>query len=314
MYKSIMVPLDGSGFAEEALPTAIRLARAGGGRLVLARVVDRAAPSLLLTSALAEEAWTDTPADRAADYLEEVSDRILHRTGVHSDIVVLKGGVASSLRKEAAQRQCHLIVMSTHAHGPFGRAFQSSVADKIARSAACPVLFVRAGGAKRDWNVHRRFVHILVPLDGTHPSEHALHPAIEMSNLDDARLTLLHVAQPQLAGAIVGTAPFPTGGDHEVEPEEAERMSWAYLHSVAERVEQQRIRPHTDVHFLIGTPAEEILDFADGNAADLIVMTTRGLGGVRRMVLGSTATSVLHHARAAVMLIPPVVVPPLAKG
>lgn len=306
MYKSIMVPLDGSGFAEEALPTAIRLARASGGRLVLARVVERAVPSVLLTSALAEEAWSDAPADRAADYLEEVSDRILSRTGVHSDMVLLKGGVASSLRKEAARRKCHLIVMSTHAHGPFGRVFQSSVADKMARSAACPVLFVRAGGAKRDWNIHRRFVHILVPLDGTRASEHALRPAIEMANLDDARVTLLHVAQPQLVGAAVGTGSFQTGGEPDIDPEEAERMSRAYLHSVAELVEQQRVRPHTDVHFLIGAPAQEILDFADGHAADLVVMTTRGLGGVRRMVLGSTATSVLHHARAAVMLVPPV--------
>src|SRR5687767_10265096 len=234
MYKSILVPLDGSPFSEEALPTAIRLARGSGARLLLARVVDRAVPSILLSSPLAEQSWAESPMDRATDYLEDVSSRILASTGVRTEIAVLRGGVASSLRGEAARAHCDLIVMSTHAHGTIGRVFQSSVADRLARSVACPVLLIRAHGIGSDWTIHRRFLHVLVPLDGTNAAESALTAAVEIANIHDARLTLLHVAQPQLVGAHVAAAPFnATYSPDGIEPEDTERMSHEYLDSIA---------------------------------------------------------------------------------
>lgn len=306
MYKSIMVPLDGTTFSEEALPTAIRLARGSGARLLLARVVDRSVPSILLTRALAEEPWADTPADRAADYLEDVSARVLASTGVRTEIAVLAGGVASSLRNEAARAQCDLIVMSTHAHGTIGRVFHSSVADRLARSVACPVLLIRAHGIAPDWSVHRRFLHVLVPLDGTDAAEDALSAAVDIANIDDARLTLLHVAQPQLVAAQVAAAPFSaTYTPDGIEPEAAERMSRDYLFSVAAGLQARRVRPFTDVRLVNGAPADEIVQFAEENGVDLIVMTTRAQGGLRRRVIGGTTTSVLYYADTAIMLLPP---------
>jgi nucleotide-binding universal stress UspA family protein len=306
MYNSIMVPLDGTSFAEEALPTAIHLTRTCGARLVLARVVDRTAPSLLLTSALAGQSWADTPTDRAADYLFDVSERILRSTGVKAQTLVLRGGIASSLRKEADEMECDLIVMSTHAHGPVGRALQSSTADRLARSATCPVLLVRANGVSSDWNIHRRFLHILVPLDGTAASERSLTAAVQIANLDGARLTLLHVAQPQLVAANIAATPFASvymGGS--AAPEDIERMSSDYLDSVATSLRAQMGYPSIEARLLHGTPGEEIIEFAEKNGVDLIAMSTRGLGGVRRVLLGSTTTRVLQHASAAVMLLPP---------
>jgi nucleotide-binding universal stress UspA family protein len=286
MYRSIMVPLDGSAFSEEALPTAIRLARGSCARLLLTRVVERGAP--------------------ATRYLEDVSDRILASTGVRSEIAVLRGGVASSLRKEAARARCDLIVMSTHAHGAIGRVFHSSIADRLARSVACPVLLIRAHGIARDWNVHRRFLHVLVPLDGTAGAESALGAAVEIANIDDARLTLLHVAQPQLAGAHAAAAPFnATYMPDGIEPEDTERMSREYLGSVAASLQSRRVRPVTDVRLVDGAPAEEIVRFAEESGVDLIAMATRAQGSVRRLVAGSTTTSVLYHAPAAIMLLPP---------
>jgi nucleotide-binding universal stress UspA family protein len=306
MYKSIMVPLDGSPFSEEALPTAIRLARGSGARLLLARVVDRSVPSILLSSPLADQSWAESPVDHATDYLEDVAARILASTGVRTEIAVLRGGVASSLRAEAARAQCDLIVMSTHAHGVVGRVFQSSVADRLARSVACPVLLIRAHGIAFDWSVHRRFLHVLVPLDGTTAAESALSAAVEIANIDDARLTLMHVAQPQLVGAHMSAAPFSaTYSPDGIEPEDTERMSREYLDTIAASLQSRRVRPFTDVRVVNGAPADEIVHFAEDNGVDLIAMATRAQGGVRRLVMGSTTTSVLYHATAAIMLLPP---------
>ena len=173
MYRSIMVPLDGTRFSEEALPVAIRLARASGARLLLVRVVDRYAPG-----------------DEAHSYLAEMAYRVLTTTGVQTSAAVLRGGIASTIRNEAARVHCDLIVMSTHAHRAAGRVLHCSIADRLARSVACPVLLIRACGVNVELNVHRRFLHILVPLDGTVESENAVEAARQIAITDDARLTL----------------------------------------------------------------------------------------------------------------------------
>jgi nucleotide-binding universal stress UspA family protein len=289
MYKSILVPLDGSAFAEEALPTAIRLARATHATLTLVRVTDR---------------LRDLTPDRAERYLERIGAEVEQRTGVTSQRVVRHGGVAAVIRKEALDRHADLVVMTTHALGPVGRVFTTSVADKVARSAPCPVLFVHREHKGHDWNVHRRFMHVLVPVDGSRAAEQALRMGLQLADLDDARVTILHVAQPELAmAASHGT--LPGHGVAHIEPEETERMSRDYLESLAEWVQDQRSRPFTNVRIKDGAPVDEIVAFAADNGVDLIALTTRGLGGVRRLVLGSTASAVLRRANTAVLLLPP---------
>ena len=55
--------------------------------------------------------------------------------------------------------------------------------------------------------------------------------------------------------------------------------------------------------FLRGTPAEEILDYAEDNDIDLIMMGTHGLTGVKRFLIGSVAEKVLRHSKIPVMII-----------
>lgn len=292
MYSSIMVPLDGTSFAEEALPAAIRLARASGARLSLVRVVDTE-----------ETSSHDPPAQSAVHYLNKISSRVLARTGVSARASVVRGDVATALCQEAVTRNCDLIVMSTHGHGALGRVFQSNVADRIARHAPCPVLFMRATEAENDWAVHKRFTHVLVPLDGAPVAEQALAMALNLAHADEARLTLLHIAKPH---AVMAGAGACIANDHAVfETTESDGESHSYLQTVAEKARSQRMRSFTDVRVQRGNPANVIVEFADETAVDLIAMTTRGHHGIRRALLGSVATAVLHKSQAAVLLLPP---------
>jgi nucleotide-binding universal stress UspA family protein len=143
MYRLIMVPLDGTRFSEEALPVAIRLARASGAKLLLVRVVDRTVPAMLLASPLAGESWGDTPANEALQYLASLADAVVASTGVITSATVLRGGIASSVRNEAARVKCDLIVMGTHGRQGRERANVGSVAEAVLKQTSCPVLTVK---------------------------------------------------------------------------------------------------------------------------------------------------------------------------
>jgi len=304
MYQSILVPLDGTPFAEAALPTAIRLARACPASLTLVRVIERSAPSSFAGSADDHVEWRNTPADRSAYYLENLAVRIQARSGVNARTIVLRGGIASSIRKQAEESDCDLIVMTSRGHGATGRIFQSSVGSKVTRSAPCPVLFIRHMDASLDWSVHRRFMHVMVPLDGSRAAEAALPMAMTLSRLDEARLTLFHVAQPQLVAAASASAPLFSARP-DIALEEVERMTRDYLQSLVERVQQEHASPFTAVHIEDGAPAPAILEYANRSGVDLIAMTTHGYTGLRKFVLGSVAASVLRRTNAAVLLLPP---------
>lgn len=53
----------------------------------------------------------------------------------------------------------------------------------------------------------------------------------------------------------------------------------------------------------LGRPADEILQFAEQNGVDLIVMTTHGRSGLSRFIYGSVAERIIHAAKAPVLLV-----------
>jgi nucleotide-binding universal stress UspA family protein len=303
MYKSILVPLDGTAYAEAALTPAIRLARRCGATIRLVRVIERTAPSFVLASARSIT-WADTPGDRASYYLHHLAERVRASTGVQASTNVLRGGIAAAIRKEAIDVDCDLIVMTTHGHGAPGRILQTSVGARIAYSATCAVLFIPHEESPANWSIQKRYSHVLVPLDGSLNSELSIALALEIAQLDDARLTLFHVAQPQLVAAS-STSALVFATHAAIPPEDVERMSTDYMAALAARVHEQGGTALTDVRITDGDPASAILDFADRHAVDLIAMTTRGLTGLRKFVLGSVSSAVLRKTGAAVLLLPP---------
>jgi nucleotide-binding universal stress UspA family protein len=150
MFKQILVPLDGSGLAEVALPAAVSLAQQFGGKLILLRVVR---PPEVTGQTSGGVSYGEFVADLrrravgdAQQYLHS-QQGILRQQGLHVDILVAEGpNVAELILDNMVALEVDTIVMSTHGRGGVSRWVFGSVADKVLRRANVPVLLIRAQG------------------------------------------------------------------------------------------------------------------------------------------------------------------------
>ncbi|MBM3947528.1 MAG: universal stress protein, partial [SAR202 cluster bacterium] len=145
---TVLVALDGSAVAEQALPHAQALARVLGLGLTLMTVTP-------LESAY-HEAWLDgvTPARQAAlvdeeagRYLDAVGDRLRTAGAQATPSKVLRGDAAEAILKVASESPGCLVVMTSHGRSGVGRWLLGSVADRVVRHSPAPVL--RCGPSPR---------------------------------------------------------------------------------------------------------------------------------------------------------------------
>ena len=145
-YRTIVVPLDGSDFGEQALATARVLADHYQAELVLASVVPYLDDIGLGESGVVP-LWTitdqQTVRDHAAAYLKEVATR-LAEGGLRVRTRWVDGPPAEMITTIAQEENADLIVMSTHGRSGFSRLWLGSVATKIIRHTSLPVLLIRA--------------------------------------------------------------------------------------------------------------------------------------------------------------------------
>lgn len=141
MFKTILVPLDGSEFAEHALTYAEDLARKYGAELLLVRVCY--APVAVLSpgdmaTLPAPPNWEE---DAARAYLARMAERV-SADGLTCRTVALIGDPAEGVIETSAEQQADLIVVTSHGRSGFKRFLMGSVAERIARHAPCPVLII----------------------------------------------------------------------------------------------------------------------------------------------------------------------------
>lgn len=141
MYQHILVTLDESELAEQALPHAVALARAFGSTLHLVSVVAVTSPETLQIATVATDHEAQLDSVRA--YMRGIRKRALEE-GVETEWDVCQGDVAEEILRYREQQDCDLIVMSTHGRSGMGRWVYGSVADRILRHSPVPVLLVRA--------------------------------------------------------------------------------------------------------------------------------------------------------------------------
>jgi nucleotide-binding universal stress UspA family protein len=145
--KRILVPLDGSSLAKQALPVAAGLAMSAPAELILARVVK----PLELNPALSSFEWMATrrdeivvgPCTQAAQDLEACASALRQEQIVATPVVIV-GHAAEAIVDEAVRREVDLIVMATHGYGGLKRWALGSVADKVLHATTTPLVLVRA--------------------------------------------------------------------------------------------------------------------------------------------------------------------------
>lgn len=294
---TLLVPLDGSERSEQALPYAALFARLLEASVRLFHVVTEheqqsyAAQQEQLRELYLPH-WRTGPiglATRRHDetYLER-HVRGLHAEGVAASTEVAFGEPVDAIVEAARWPEVAMIVMSTHGRGSLGRWLVGSVAHKVLRLTACPLLAVRAPASQPP--ALRR---ILVPLDGSERAREALPVAAELARKAGASLVLLTVLAPQF-GLDPGIALAP--GE-------------AHLRTLRERVlvELQGIAAeHRDLEMAPalgeGFAGPTICREAERHGADLIVMAAHGHGGPHPFGLGSVTDKVLHATTVPVLV------------
>ncbi|MDQ0091481.1 nucleotide-binding universal stress UspA family protein [Paenibacillus anaericanus] len=141
------------------------------------------------------------------------------------------------------------------------------------------------------------FTNILAAYDGSKAGTKALDKAIELVKLTPgAKLTVVHVYDFPRFYIADGFAPVPTSINQDFY-ELAERTA------EDARIRLEEVGVSADVELAQGAPAEVILDYAKKHDNDLIIIGSRGLGGIREFVLGSVSHNVVQHARIPVLVI-----------
>ena len=300
MYERILVTLDGTPLAEQALVHAVSIARRAGAHLHLA-TVRQPAPATLL------EAPRPVGLEEVeSDYLAAVADRV-RDAGVSavSPKVLTGSNVVEAIETYRKNVDASVTVISTHGRGPVRRAWMGSVADRFVRTSAAPVLLVRADAeelGEPDIAAGTSIGRVLVPLDGSAASEAALGPALELGRLSEAVCTLVRVVE-SLDDVESISLPNPFEAT-EQQLEAARGVAEAELDVVYERLRAEGFGVER-MSRVVANVAEGILDCAADSGADLIAMATHGRGGLPRLVLGSVADKVTRAADCPVLVVPP---------
>ena len=200
--KRILVPVDGSEFAEAALEPALALAERHGAELHLASVVSSAPP---VPMAYADEEivshFMEDQKARVREYVEKLSERAGSLfPGVTVTTHVGVGRVSRTVQSIAREIGADLLVLTTHGRGAFQRAWLGSIADQLLRRIENPILLLprpKEGQGPVDLNAIR---HALVPLDGSEAAEGVLDALSLVIQPDSGcRVTLAGVVDDEVS-------------------------------------------------------------------------------------------------------------------
>jgi nucleotide-binding universal stress UspA family protein len=290
MFRTILVPLDGSAFGEHALPFACTIAQRASATLLLTQVH---LPVMPLTSEVA--AYTVEldleQRDNQRRHVQEIATRLANEYSIRVDSAVLDAPIAPALHDYAIEQAVDLIIMTTHGRGPLSRVWLGSTADRMVRTMPIPIVLIRP----HDGEPLPTLQHMLIPLDGSELGEQIIPAALMLGSLTEARYTLLQVIEPSSTHD-----KQPMLGDGVDQFQKVRGVAQSYLDDVGKRLSDNKFQVNTAV--VVGHPAAAILEYAHANAVDLIAMETHGRGGLMRLMLGSVADKVARGATSAILL------------
>lgn len=301
MFRTLLVPLDGSESSEGSLPLARGIAAAASSTIHLAQVQTSIIPGPLLSSTQFDyqgfdmEAYTERNREDIQRHLTTIATA-LEADGIAAQPAALDGHVVDALTEHAASIEADLIVMTTHGRSGASRMWLGSIAEGLVRHVNVPIVLLRTV-EEQDTPIRVEAVrHILIPLDGSDLGESILAPAAALARLCGARLTLAHVVAMHSA---------LDAGVVRLLPENVVRIrdeAHAYLEAVADRLRAEGLTVETHVADGYGAAAA-IVALGEELGADLIALATHGHGGVRRAVIGSVADKVLRSSSHPLMIV-----------
>ena len=208
------------------------------------------------------------------------------------DVRLMEGDARERLLQAAEEWKADLIVLGAPGLSGVERALLGSVSLSVTREAHCAVVVVRGAATTLQ--------RVVVGLDGSEHSRHALRFITSLPLAADAELLLVAVAEkthfPRSAPSLV--ADQLRAAMAEVDEEERTRKQQILVDA------ENAITPRGRVQLrsVVGNPPAEIIAVAKTTGAQLIVLGSRGLGRFQRLLLGSVSERVLLHSDCTIMI------------
>jgi len=279
-FKKILVPVDGSHTCLHAEELTAAIAKNFKSKVTVIHVVPRD-----LLHAELELRYRLPPSVRAeiTDWLLQTGRKIIwdaealfKEEGLEVDARVVEyEDPAETVLRVAKNEEYGLVVMGNRGETEVEVFSLGSIAEKVSRHAECPVLIVKQ---------KTKLAKILVAVDGSESAGKALEYVIQLAKKHKAKVTLLNVQESKI---------------FDLKPEIARKIGERILSDVTAKVKGLKLS--TQLEF--GNPAETIIEVAEKENYDLIVVGSRGLSNVKRFFLGSVSDDVSHHAKCSVWIV-----------
>jgi nucleotide-binding universal stress UspA family protein len=309
MIRKVLVPVDGSDTSRTILRWATGLARSSGASIVLLSVVDPEDITFLEAASAPISDGSDTPdkvlSEIVAKTKTSLEDAVaeVEQQGVEATLRVVSGSPAEKIVSEAESIGVDLIAMATRRESALARGVLGSVTDRVLHSTGIPLLALQPeeASAASEGGLVRR---IVVPLDGSELAENAVPLAVSIAKVTGAKLDYLRLVRLPIYGVDMGGVGY--GSVHYAETldtEVLEKEASEYLTAYVENAESAGVKAQAIVG--VGNAALRIVDEVGGEPGTIVVMATRGAGGLKRWVVGSVADKVVRSAHVPVLVIPP---------
>ena len=287
MYDTILVPVDGSDPATDAVEAAVSLSRAVDATLSVLAVLE---PTLLVG-----ETASANPSPEDLDQLTTAATEhalsMAADAGIDCEITVAKGTPHEEITARAREGDADLIAMGAQGRTSLSRALLGSVTERTLRTSDVPVLTVRESEA--EWSVD----DVVVPTDGSDFAAAAADQAYGVASACDATLHAITVVEPMTLATAYATGsglPSVAASLKEQSGEDAE--------AVCERAAERGLDCETTVS--VGRPREAISEYAEEHSIDLIAMGTHGRTSLNRVLLGSVTERTVREGPAPVLAVP----------
>src|SRR5215210_8667427 len=298
----ILLATDGSTEADLAARTAAELADMTGSELHVVHVSGispwypaypeaTAFDGAELEDPVLEEDLQRISEQRARELLDAEVEKLRSVGGTLAQAHLVEGGVPHEIVGLAEEIGAGLIVVGSRGRGGIRRALMGSVSDSVVRHAHCPVLVVRDGEHQRDYLPGT----ILVAVDGSEEASAASRTAVELAERTDSELHVVHVGE-------LTPVYHPERRGYLARYEELQEQARRLLEEQVDEINSAG-GSVSRAHLRMGRPDEEIVVLGEEIGAGLIVTGSRGLGGMRRALMGSASDSIVRHAHCPVLVV-----------
>ncbi len=285
-FRKVAVLLDGSTFADQALPLTKEVCQSTGAHLTLLSSVKNHTEAL-------QAQFEATAIEREA-HLKAVADQ-LRAEGISVDTAVRPGFLAQATKGLVEEKGIDLVITTTRGKSGAQHWLSGGVSRKLVSELSVPILLVHA--PEEHNGAVPKIERILVTLDGSIYSEQALPYARAIAKAFSSELLLLTVpAVPEVEN-------YRAAADVvEAIREKTEVNMRKFLDAVARSLREYNLSVRVMVKGSM--PARTIVSVGEQEQADLIMLTSRGRGGLDLLFTGSVAQRVVESTQISVFMVP----------